>query len=193
MRRLKNLEITESVKYRRLVFDENYLDKLNTFTIYFFFISLIVISVILFGEITPSKNNSLEYIILISIISFSVYGLYCKVTEKRLKEIKFSIHKEDAKQRILEYGKKYNYRISKISDNLIFFNEPTDVYNSGHHEMTTIIFFKDDAILYTLIKEGAKINAPVLLSQHLTRLDLKKTLNKEKNTNTGYFSSLFHG
>ncbi|MFP3597473.1 hypothetical protein [Chryseobacterium sp. SIMBA_029] len=190
---MKNLEITESIKYRKLVFDENYLDKLDTFTIYLAFISLIVISVILFGEITPSKNNSLEYIILISVISFSFYGLYCKATEKTLKEIKFNIHKEDAKQRILEYGKKYNYRISKISNDLIFFNEPTDVYNSGHHEMTTIIFFKDDAILYTLIKEGAKINAPVLLSQHLTRLDLKKTLNKTKNTNTGYFSSLFHG
>jgi hypothetical protein len=193
MRRLKNLEITESIKYRKLVFDENYLDKLDAFTIYLAFISIIVNSALLFREITPSKNNSLEYIILIFVISFSVYGLYCKITEKRLKEIKFNIHKEDAKQRILEYGKKYNYRISKISNNLIFFNEPTDVYNSGHHEMTTIIFFKDDAILYTLIKEGAKINAPVLLSQHLTRLDLKKTLNKAKNTNTGYFSSLFHG
>lgn len=85
MRRLKNLEITESVKYRKLVFDENYLDKLNTFTIYFFFISLIAITVILFGEIERSKNNSLEYIILISVISFSVYGLYCKVTEKKIK------------------------------------------------------------------------------------------------------------
>lgn len=128
---------------------------------------------------------------------FSLYILYCKFTEKHLKQITFNIHQEEAKKRIIEYGKKYHYRISKISGNLIFLNEPSDIYSLGKdYEQTTIIFFKDNAILYTLIKEGSRSNFTVLLSQHLTKSDFKKILQpkySEPIKRETYFNSFFHG
>lgn len=188
------MSIIKSIECRKLIIDENWSDKLDTYTNYFLFSTCIVSAILCFREITPSLNNSLEYFILISLSAFSLYGLYSKATEKKLKEIKFNIHKEEAKSRILQYGKKYHYRISKISANLIFLNEPTDLYSAGEHEMTTIIFFTNDSILYTLIKEGQKLNLPVLLSQHLVRRDLKKILRQTKENNSrNDESSLFHG
>lgn len=106
--------IIKSIECRRLIIDENWLDRFDTYTNYFIFSAFIVSVILCFREISPSLNNSLEYFILISLSGFGLYGLYCKTTEKKLKEIKFNIHKEEAKSRILQYGKKHHYRISKI-------------------------------------------------------------------------------
>ncbi|WP_426481951.1 hypothetical protein [Chryseobacterium sp. R2ACT005] len=197
MRSLKNLKITESIQSKKLVFEESSYDKFDTISIYFGFSVLAGISLFFLKEVTPSLNNSLEYFILICLLLSSLYIIYCKFTEKHLKQITFNIHKEEAKKRIIEYGKRYHYRISKISGNLIFLNEPSDIYSLGKdYEQTTIIFFKDNAILYTLIKEGSRSNFTVLLSQHLTKSDFKKILQSkysEPIKRETYFNSFFHG
>jgi hypothetical protein len=183
MRQLKNLDISKSIESKKLIFEEGWFDKFDTFTNYFAFLALICFSVVCFKELDSSRDNGLEYFILSLVFCFSLYMAYCKFTEKHLKEIEFTIHKEEAKQRILEYGKKYNYRISKISNNLIFLNEPINDLSPGNCEKTTIIFFKENSIFYTLIREGFKLNGPVLISQHITRMDLKKLLNLKKKLN----------
>lgn len=194
MRQLKNLKITKSIDSKKLIFDESWEDKFETLFTCFIFSVTIYTAISCLRVVKPSANSDLEYLILICTLIFSIYYLYCKFTEKCLKEIKFTIHKEEAKQRILEYGKKYNYRISKISNNLIFLNEPIDDLSPGNSEKTTIIFFKDNSIFYTLIMEGFKLNRPVLISQHITRMDLKKLLNLKKTkiqVKKNTFSSLF--
>ncbi|SHM50047.1 hypothetical protein [Chryseobacterium polytrichastri] len=196
MRILKNLEIEESIASKKLMFEESWWEKFDTFTNYFMFLALIVPSILALGSVKSSANSDLEYLLCGSGLFFGLYGFYCKFTEKDLKEIKFNIHKEDAKQRILEYGNKNNYRVSKISNNLIFLNEPTSGYTLGNYEKTIMIFFKNESILYTLIKESARLNVPVLFSQHIIRIDLKKILKKTnkqtKNINKrNGFSSFF--
>lgn len=198
MRPLKKLNITKSIQSKKLIFQEGWFEKLDTLTIYAIFSVLIGYSLWGFKQITASFDNSLEYIVLTLLISFSLYTLYCKFSEKYLKEIKCLISTAEAKDRIIKYAQKRNYRISKPANNLIYLNELTDLYSLGEdYEQTTIIFFKDNSILYTVIKEGAKSNFPVLLSQHLIKMDLKKILQHEeinrKTKNKGYFSSLFHG
>ncbi|WP_213280331.1 hypothetical protein [Chryseobacterium indologenes] len=197
MRSLKNLRITESIQSKKLVFEESSYDKFDTISIYFGFLVLASASILCFREIKHSLNSSLEYFILTCSFIFSVYVLYCKFTEKHLKEITFDIHKQEAKKRIIEYGKKNNCRITKVTDNLIFLNETADFYSLGkHYEQTTVVFFKDNAILYTLIKEGSRSNFPVLISQHLTTRDFKKILHPEyiePIKRTTYFNSFFHG
>jgi len=194
MRSLKNLDIEKSIQTKKLILEESWWDKFDTFTNYFMFVSLMLPAIFGLRDIKSSANSDFEYLFYICPFIFGLYGFYCKFTERHLKEIKFTIHKEEAKQRILEYGKKYNYRISKISNNLIFLNEPTDSLSFGNHETTTMIFFKDKSILYTLIKDASRLNIPVLMSQHITRYDFKKLLNLKKNENKtkrSYFSLFF--
>ncbi len=183
MRSLKNLDIGNSIQAEKLIFKENGVDKFDRFTNYLIFFALIISSILSLKEIDSDfTNNKIEYFIFSTVIAFSLYGFYCKFSEKYLKEIKFNIHREDAKQRILEYGKRYNYRISKISNELIFLNELTDIsnYGFGNYEKTIFIFFKDNCILYTIIKEGFRLNAPVLFSQYIIKRDLKKILKMKK-------------
>ena len=59
-------------------------------------------------------------------IIFRIVRNILYINEKRLKEIRLKIHRDDAKQKILEYGKRYHHRISKISKTLIFLNKPMD-------------------------------------------------------------------
>ncbi|HEX7869962.1 MAG TPA: hypothetical protein VF455_07590 [Chryseobacterium sp.] len=106
----------------------------------------------------------------------AIYSLYCKFTEKKLREIKFTVNKEEAYKRVLVYGKKDNYRISKMSNNLIYLNEWTGDASSTVYERTLIIFFTESSILYTLIKEGRRMNSPVLINQHIVKRELKRLL-----------------
>ncbi|AZA84881.1 hypothetical protein C1637_19055 [Chryseobacterium lactis] len=196
MRQLKKLKITESIESEKLIFEENWYDRFDTWTIYFASLAMIGSSVLCVREIKPSLNNGLEYLFFTVIFTFSLYVFYCKSTEKYLKEIKFSISKDEAKNRILEYGKKYNYRITKVSTNLFYLNETADFYSPVNYEQTTIIFFKNNAILYTVIKECSRANFPVLFSKYLTIFDLKKILHQKEaqpRKRSTYFSSFFHG
>ncbi|WP_419494117.1 hypothetical protein [Chryseobacterium bernardetii] len=180
MRPLKKLDIPKSIRSKKLIFQEGWFEKLDTLTIYAIFLMLIGYSFWGFNQITPSFDNSLEYFVLTLLFSFSLYVLYCKFSEKHLKEIKSYISSAEAKDRIIRYAQKRNYRISKPANNLIYLNEPTDLYSLGDYEQTTIIFFKDNSILYTVIKEGAKSNFPALLSQHLIKMNFKKKKYKLK-------------
>lgn len=180
MKTLRNLDINKSIESRKLIFEEDWFDKFDNFTNYLIFIALITSSVLCLKEINPlSSNDRVGYYLFPLVIVFCLYGFYCKFSEKHLKEIKFYIHREEAKQKILEYGKKYNYRISKISDNLVFLNEPINDFSFGNQEKTILVFLKNDTILYTVIKEGVRLNAPVLFSQHFIRRDFKKILQKK--------------
>lgn len=180
MRSLKNVQITESIERKTLIYNESFSDKIDKYMIYLVFIALTYFSIIGMYEIKPSANSDFEYILYISIFIFGSYISYCTFTEKKLKEINFSIREEEGKRRILDYGKKGHFRITKIASNLIFLNEPINNLSKLNEERTTIIFFRNQSILYTIIKNGTKINAPVLLSQHLIRKDLKKILSQEK-------------
>lgn len=195
MRSLKNLDIEKSIESQKLVFDESWFDKFDTITSYFMFLSLIFCSIFGIVEIKLSANSDFEYFIYACVLIFGLYIFYSKLTEKNLKEIKFDIHKEEAKRRILEYGKKHHFRISKISSNLIFLNEPINSFSSWGEEKTTIVFFKNQSVFYTLIQNGRNANPPVLLSQHFIRKDFKKILNQKKfelNPKKGYFDMFFN-
>ncbi|SHG39344.1 hypothetical protein [Chryseobacterium vrystaatense] len=193
MRTLKNLNINKSIESEKLIYEESWCSRFDTVSIYFLFLTLIWGTILCFSELESFSKNGLEYTFLTSAMGFCLYALYCKFSEKRLKKIKCSISKEEAKKRILEFGKKYNYRISQRSGNLIFLNEPTDSFCPEKYEQTTIVFFKDNEILYTLIKEGVKTNFPVLFSQHLTGIEFRKILNQTKlETKKKYFSAFFN-
>ncbi|WP_336690473.1 MULTISPECIES: hypothetical protein [unclassified Chryseobacterium] len=195
MRSLKNLKITKSIESKKLIYNESILDKIDRYTNYLIFGALIYFSIVGLYKITPSANSDFEYIIYSIVLIFVLYSSYCLFTEKRLKEISFSIHKEEAKRRILEYAKKYHYRISNISNNLIYLNEPINSFSFLDEERTIIIFFKDQSVLYTVIKSGRRINAPVLFSQHIIRKDIRKILHQEKFTlirKKSYFDRFFN-
>lgn len=184
MRELKNLDISKSIESKKLIFEENWIDKFDIFTSYLAFSALAISSFLTLFVINPnSENDRVGYYIFALVIIFSLYAFCCKFSEKHLKKIKFDIHREDAKQRILEYGKNNDYRISKISNDLIFFNEPTSDSLFGNFEKTICIFFKEDCILFTVIKEGFRINMPVLFSQHFIKSDLKKALKRSRKKN----------
>lgn len=195
MRSLKKLEITKSIESKKLIYDERLSDKIDAYINCFTCIILIYFSISAFCEIRPSTNSGFEYFIYICVIFFASYALYCTATEKKLREINFSINKEEAKRRVLEYGKKQHFKISKIASDLIFLNEPTSSISRLDEERTTIIFFKNDSILYTVIQNGTRLNTPVLLSQHFIRNDLKKILTQEKFDLTpkkSYFNMFFN-
>lgn len=195
MRSLSNLNIKKSIESKKISYNESWFERFDTAFNYFIFSILMFYSILVFKGLDPLSDNKLEYFFLSCLSGFIIYYIYCKFTEKKLKEIEFTISKEEAKKRILAYGKKYQFRISKISADLIFLNEPTSGFSRWDEEKTIIIFFKDHTILYTLIQKGRKINPPVLFSQYFIRNDFKRILRQTKFELTkkkGYFDRFFN-
>ncbi|SFI11991.1 hypothetical protein [Halpernia frigidisoli] len=177
MRVLKNLNDVKSINSKKLVFEESWLDKIDLYTNYLIYLAMAIFSLMSIFEIDPnSKNDTVGYYIFPFIILISAYAFYCKFSEKCLKEITFNIHSEDAKMRILQFGKNNNFRITKISNNLIFLNKPTNDFDFGNHEKTTLVFIKDYSILFTIIQEGVRLNFPVLFSQYFFKSKMKRIL-----------------
>ncbi|MBL7878355.1 MAG: hypothetical protein JNN23_00620 [Chryseobacterium gambrini] len=142
MRSLKNLDIQKSIESGKLIYDESISDKIDRYTNYLVFGALFYFSIAGLYKIKPSANNDLEYIVYSIVLIFVLYSSYCLFTEKRLKKISFSIHKEEAKRRVLEHGKNYHYKISNISNNLIYLNEPINSFSFLDEKRTIIIFLK---------------------------------------------------
>ena len=59
----------------------------------------------------------------------------------------------------------------------------------------SIIFFKNQSIFYTVIQNGRRLNAPVLISQHTFKRDLKRILNHAEfdlRPKKSYFDRFFN-
>lgn len=88
MRSLKNVNIKKSIETKRLVFDESWYDKSDTYFQYFVYLILILFPIPAIQLINPTTQNSnFEYAIFFIPIIIGLYSLYCKLTEKNLKEI----------------------------------------------------------------------------------------------------------
>ena len=75
MRTLKNLDINKSIESEKLVFEESWSERSDTFLIYFLFVVLMFEMIVCFSELESFSKNKLEYTILTGVIGFCLYVL----------------------------------------------------------------------------------------------------------------------
>lgn len=166
MRNISYLNINESIKKKRLIHKRDLIDKIDYYTFIFLWISSIVAIFFLI------KDNYFFCLIIFIILS---YFLIRKIFEYRLKIIKTNNSIELNKERVLKYINERKFELYRNNSKCIIFNESDD--NFGHCT-TTILFFIDDLVYYTTIKDGFKMNFPTIITHIFIKRDLKKILTK---------------
>jgi hypothetical protein len=178
MRELKKLNPEDSISKRQLIFNEDWSDKFNRLMVYVFsspFIFLPIV-MILNEKFLNSNEEFVLYCVLPASFIFGLYTCYRNATEKRLSKIDTNLSRQTIKKLLLEYAEKNRYEIYRKSDGCVILNEAYG--NSICYKKTRIFFFRDNLILFTVIRDGFRLNLPTLFTHLFLKRNLVRMLKK---------------
>ena len=179
VRKLKELNIAESIKRERLIYTENWFDKLDRIVIYLFFSWGFVIPFLVFFN--PHKDltkTGIEFYLMFIFSIFCAYVIFRKATEKNLTEIKSEFDTEKNKELINEYCQKMGYEKYRNSKNIIIYNSENPLNINSNYKTSRIFLFESNKIYFTMLKENYKMNIPVLFSQIIMKKEIEKLIKK---------------
>ncbi len=175
MRFIKNIDIEESIFRNKLVFQEEWRDKLDRFIVYLFFSEFIIFPA--FSVFELDQNNVNDKFVLFTILPlsmlFGIYVIYRKATEKYLITVPTPFDKQKNKQLLITFAEENNLEIYRKSNGCLIFNESLDDFNRSYKKSIVLIPL-DNQVLFTILKEQYKLNLPTLTSHLFLKHDLKK-------------------
>ena len=173
MRNLKNLNKRRSIEEEKLVFQENWFDKIDTIIFCLFFLWGAILPFLIYFDPYKSDNGS-GYYIPFAFTIFSVFAICKKLREKNFHKIVTRNSEEKNAEIIRDYCLKDGYETRRNSNGLIIYNIPNSMSINSSHEISRIFIVKENKIYFTMIKENHKLNIPVLFSDYFVVKDLKK-------------------
>lgn len=177
MRDLKNLNISESIKAKKLIFKEGWLDKWDRFTIYLLFSwGSILPFLIFFDPHRDISKTGFGYYVLFLFSIFCLYVIYRKAMEKNLTKIESNFNMERNKEIVIEHFEKENLEKYRNAKNLVIYNGDNFFSINARYKTSRIVIFEDNNVYFTIIKDNFRLNIPVLTSQISLRNDLFRLL-----------------
>ena len=178
MRNLKDINVTESIRSKELIFTEDFSDYFDKIILYLFFgCGFILPFFIYFNPHDSSDKNKFEYYLIFILSVFCGYTIYRKLREKKLTEIESKYDLKKNKELVNEYCKKMGYKNNRNSYNIIIYNSTSSFEFNTNYETSRIFLFDDKKIYVTMLKENRRLNVPVLFSQIILKCDIKKLVN----------------
>jgi hypothetical protein len=173
MRLITKIDIEKSVLSQKLIFMEEWEDKLDRFYIYLIFSILIVCSMQIINETNFNTPNDKFFSIIIVplIILLAVYVIYRKATEKSLFKMETPFNRQKNRQALLNYADAEQLEIYRKSNDCLILNKSM---GNAQYKKSMVFIIKDNLVLYTIIKDHYKLNFPTLISHHILRYELRK-------------------
>jgi len=178
MRRISNINIGESIRRGRLIYQESFFDKWSYFFVILYFSMLFAITLYMNYFLFTIDNLDLffNFIFLPTLSFLGIYIAFRKATEKRLIRISYYLEKEAAQQLVTKYLKSKKYHLVAKTADCMIFSKPTDFMEiiSFTQYKTLVVLFDKEVIHFVLLTKGHRLNLPVLISHLIIRRDLKK-------------------
>ncbi|MBK9454602.1 MAG: hypothetical protein WBP31_08815 [Chitinophagales bacterium] len=179
MRNLKNLNIDESIKRKKLIYTENWFGKLDQIVIYIFFSwGFVLPFLVYFNPNRDFTKTGIEYYLLFIFSIFCGYVIFRKATEKKLTEIESQFDTEKNKEIINEYCQKMGFEKYRNSKNITIYNSVNTLSLNSNYKISRIFLLDNKKVYLTMIKENYKMNIPVLFSQIILKKEIEKLIKK---------------
>ena len=179
VRNLKNLNIDESIKRKKLIYTENRFDKLDQIVIYIFFSwGFVLPFLVYFDPHRDFTKTGIEYYLLFIFSIFCGYVIFRKATEKKLTEIESQFDIEKNKEIINEYCQKMGFEKYRNSKNITIYNSVNTLSLNSNYKISRIFLLDNKKVYLTMIKENYKMNIPVLFSQIILKKEIEKLIKK---------------
>lgn len=127
-------------------------------------------------NINSLNDRAVAFVLFPLIILFGLYGLYRKLTEKKLIGIDTSSPRHKNKEYLLEFLKLNGYEVFRESKEVVIVNVEESLSFNNHWTKTITFIIDDRRIYFTMVKNYPKINPPVFFSHWSLKADLKKFL-----------------
>ncbi len=179
MRNIKDLNIDESIKLEKLIYTENWLDKIDQIILYLFFSwGFILPFLIYFNPHRDFEKTGVEYYLLFVFSVFCGFVIYRKANEKRLIAIESKFNEEKNKEIINEYCQKMGFEKYRNSNKVIIYNTVNLFGVNSNFKTSRIFLFENKKVYFTIIKENFRLNIPVLFSQIILKKEIEKLIKK---------------
>ncbi|WP_264510486.1 hypothetical protein [Flavobacterium sp. N1719] len=179
MRNLKNLNIEESIKCKKLIYTESWFDKIDRFVIYLFFTWGFILPFLTFFDIHRNQTErGIEYYLMFLFSLFCGYVIFRKATEKKLKEIISHYNAEENRKLLNKYCEEKGFEKYRNTKSIIIYNSESSFNLNPSYKVSRIFLLDKQRIYITIIKENYKLNIPVLFSQIFLRKDIEKITQK---------------
>lgn len=178
MRSLRNLKINQSIEQGKLVYNEPWDEKLDTYANYFFSIAFIFIAATQLLNLKIHSENYVAFQIIlgVSLGALGLYNFYRKLVEKKLITIESNLQANEIKRRLLDFAIKEEYEIYRQNGYCLIFNETIGFWGD-RHKKTRIIFIRDYKIYFTVIQDNFRLNRPIYTTHLFLKHAFKKLLN----------------
>ena len=181
MRNLKALNIEKSISGAKLVFEENWLDKLDRLAIYLICIWGFILPFAVFFDPNRDRNKTgNEYYLFFFMSIFCIYILYRKAKETRLTEILGNSSQDKNKELVNNYCFDLGFDRVRNSKNLIIFNSDKTFGLGSNYHVSRIFIFKENRVYFTVIQDSYRSNVPVLFTQFILKKDLEKLFGEKR-------------
>lgn len=175
VRNLKELNITESIKREKLIYTENWFDKLDRIVIYLFFTwGFVLPFLVYFNPHRDFSKTGIEFYLIFIFSIFCAYIIFRKATEKKLTKIESEFDTEKNKELINEYCQKMGFEKYRNSKNIIIYNSVNPLSINSNYKTSRIFLIDKNKIYLTMLKENYKLNIPILFSQMFLKKDIEK-------------------
>jgi hypothetical protein len=125
-------------------------------------------------SINSSNDRAVAFMLFPLIILFGLFGLYRKLTEKKLIAIDTSLPRHKNKDFLLEFLKQNGYEVFRESKEIVIVNVEESLSFNNLWTKTITFIIDDRRIYFTMVKNYPKINPPVFFSHWSLKADLKK-------------------
>ena len=169
MREVKKIDINKSFTLKRLIFSENWIDKIDRILIYVVFGTLIILPafMILKADFNLPNQKLISLTAFPLTIFLSLYIVYRTATEKLLIELTTQFNEGKNRQILMMFADKNKLIVSRDSKECV-------ILNTRYYRTTAIFIVKDNIVLFTAMTNGYRINFPTLICHLLLKQRLKK-------------------
>ena len=169
MREVKKIDINKSITLKRLIFSENWIDKIDRILIYIVFGTLIIFPafMILKADFNLPNQKLISLTAFPITIFLSLYIVYRTATEKLLIELATQFNEEKNRKILMMFADKNKLIVSHDSKECV-------ILYTRHYRITAIFIVKENIVLFTAMTNGYRINFPTLICHLILKQRLKK-------------------
>jgi hypothetical protein len=170
----EKIDYKRTVELRKLVLQDRKLPTLHTKLVFIILISIggVFIYELIRGQLkvpTPSISDYLVVFIAPIIYVFaSIIIFKTLVSRNRLKEIQITLHRDEAKQKILKAASDLSWSLFMTSNNYFRFYTKSSFVNDM--QTITIIFFPDNKVYFNSLNYPDDDSKPARFEQNYTAL-----------------------
>lgn len=164
---IHNINYKHSIKLKKLIFNEGWLNKIDWYINYVFFSWVAFI----FGLNIYKSNNIFSLLLLIPII-LAFFILYRNTVQKNLFTITSKLLISEKRQLLVDFAKERYFKNYRNSDSAVILIEPHGFLANYHR---SYVFLLDENAFYMCtLKDNYRLNIPSIWNYYWVRQDFIK-------------------